>query len=54
MIKPERLAHLCVEQVFLYPWMYYTSWFELHRSQDERFSDHQTVGGVPVMITVIL
>ena len=37
-IKPERLAHLCVEQALLYPWMCFTSWFELHRSQDERFS----------------
>ena len=27
-IKPERLAHLCVEQ----------GWFEFHRSQDKRFS----------------
>ena len=37
-IKPERLAHLCVEQALLYPWMCFISWFELHRSQDERFS----------------
>ena len=37
-IKPERLAHLCVEQALLYPWMCFTSWFELHRSQDECFS----------------
>ena len=37
-IKPERLAHLCVEQALLYSWMRFTSWFELHRSQDERFS----------------
>ena len=41
-IKPERLAHLCVEQAFLYPWMYCTlvsyCWFELYRSQDEHFS----------------
>ena len=37
-IKPERLAHLCVEQALLYPRMCFTSWFELHRSQDERFS----------------
>ena len=37
-IKPERLAHLCVEEASLYPWMCFTSWFELHRSQDERFS----------------
>ena len=37
-IKPERLAHLRVEQALLYPWMCFTSWFELHRSQDERFS----------------
>ena len=27
-IKPERLAHLCVEQALLYPWMCFTSWFE--------------------------
>ena len=38
LIKPECLACLCVEQAFLYPWMCCTSWFELHRSQDERFS----------------
>ena len=37
-IKPERLAHLCVEQDLLYPWMCYTTWFELHRRQDKRFS----------------
>ena len=37
-IKPERLAHLCVKQALLYPWMCFTSWFELHRSQDECFS----------------
>ena len=37
-IKPERLAHLCVKQALLYPWMCFTSWFELHRSQDEHFS----------------
>ena len=37
-IKPERLEHLCVEQALLYPWMCFTSWFKLHRSQDERFS----------------
>ena len=35
-IKPEHLAYLCVEQDLLYPWMCFTSWFELHRSQDER------------------
>ena len=39
-IKPERLAHLCVEQDLLYPWMCFTSWFELHRSQDECFLHH--------------
>ena len=38
LIKPEHLAHLCVEQAFLYPWMCHTSWFELHRGQDKRFS----------------
>ena len=37
-IKPEHLPHLCVEQDLLYPWMCFTSWFDLHRSQDERFS----------------
>ena len=42
-IKPERLAHLCVEQDLLYPWMCYTSRFELHRSQDERFSAPSSV-----------
>ena len=42
-IKPERLAHLCVEQALLYPWMCFTSWFELHRSQDERFSTPSSV-----------
>ena len=42
-IKPERLAHLCVEQALLYPWMCFTSWFELHRSQDERFSAPSSV-----------
>ena len=39
-IKPERLACLCVEQALLYPWMCFTSWFELHRSQDEHFLHH--------------
>ena len=42
-IKPERLAHLCVEQDLLCPWMCYTSWFELHRSQDERCSAQSSV-----------
>ena len=42
-IKPERLAHLCVEQALLYPWMCFTSWFELHRSQDGRFSAPSSV-----------
>ena len=42
-IKPERLAHLCVEQALLYPWMCFTSWFELYRSQDERFSAPSSV-----------
>ena len=42
-IKPERLAHLCVEEASLYPWMCFTSWFELHRSQDERFSAPSSV-----------
>ena len=42
-IKPERLAHLCVGQAILYPWMCFTSWFELHRSQDERFSAPSSV-----------
>ena len=37
-IKPEHLAHCCVDQGLLYPWMCYSSWFELHRSQDECFS----------------
>ena len=37
-IKSEHLGHLCVEQALLYPRMYFTSWYELHRSQDERFS----------------
>ena len=37
-VKPERLAHCCVGQDLLYPWMYYTSWCVLHRRQDERFS----------------
>ena len=63
-IKPERLAHLCVEQALLYPWMCFTSWFELHRSQDERFSAPSSVNftdlfavsdrGVSVMIAVAL
>ena len=34
----ERLVYSCVEQDLLSPWMCYTSWFELHRSQDEHFS----------------
>ena len=34
----DHLARLCVEQALLYPWMCHTSWFELHRSQDEHFS----------------
>ena len=34
-IKPKCLTHSCVEQVFLYAWMCYTSWFELHISQDK-------------------
>ena len=42
-IKPECLAHLCVEQALLYPWMCFTSWFELHRSQDELFSAPSSV-----------
>ena len=42
-IKPECLAHLCVEQALLYPWMCFTSWFELHRSQDEHFSAPSSV-----------
>ena len=42
-IKPECLAHLCVEQALLYPWMCFTSWFELHRSQNERFSAPSSV-----------
>ena len=41
--QPKHLAHHCVEQDLLYPWMYYTSWFELHRSQDERFSAPSSV-----------
>ena len=63
-IKPERLAHLCVEQALLYPWMCFTSWFELHRSQDERFSAPSSVNftdlfavsdrGVSIMIAVAL
>ena len=66
-IKPEHLAHLCVEQDLLYPWMHFTSWFELHRSQDERFSAPssvkfhsvtfllcQTARGGSVMIAVAL
>ena len=32
------LYQTCVEQDLLYPWMCYTSLFELHRSQDEHFS----------------
>ena len=61
--KPERLAHLCVEQALLYPWMF-TSWFELHRIQDERFSTPSSLEitdlfavsdrGVFVMIAVAL
>ena len=39
-IKLERLTHSCVEQVFFYAWMCYTSWFELHISQDERFNSY--------------
>ena len=31
-IKPEYLTHFCVEHVFLYAWMCYTSWFELQVS----------------------
>ena len=42
-IKSERLGHLCVEQALLYPRMYFTSWYELHRSQDERFSAPSSV-----------
>ena len=63
-IKPERLAHLCVEQALFYPWMCFTSWFKLHRSQDERFSAPSSVEvtdlfavpdrGVSVMIAVAL
>ena len=60
-IKPERLAHLCVEQALLYPWMCFTSWFELRRSQDERFSAPSSLNlfavsdrGVFVMIAVAL
>ena len=66
-IKPERLAHLCEEQALLYPWMCFTSWFELHRSQesqDERFSTPSSLEvtdlfavsdrGVFVMIAVAL
>ena len=63
-IKPERLAHLCVEEASLYPWMCFTSWFELHRSQDERFSAPSSLKvtdlfavsdrGVTVMIAVAL
>ena len=63
-IKPECLAHLCVEQALLYPWMCFTSWFELHRSQDEHFSAPSSLEvtdlfavsdrGVFVMIAVAL
>ena len=66
-ITPERLAHLYVEQDLLYPWMCFTSWFELHRSQGEGFSAPssvkfysvtfllcQTVRGGSVMIAVAL
>ena len=63
-IKPERLAHLCVEEASLYPWICFTSWFELHRSQDEHFSAPSSVnftdlfavsdGGVFVMIAIAL
>ena len=63
-IKPERLAHLCVEEASLYPWICFTSWFELHRSQDEHFSAPSSVNftdlfavsdrGVFVMIAVAL
>ena len=35
-IKPECLAHLCVEQDLLYPGTSFTSWFELHTSQKPR------------------
>ena len=44
-IKPERLAHLCVEQDLLYPWICYTSWFELHRRQDKCFSQYDFTQG---------
>ena len=63
-MEPERLAHICVEQALLYPWMCFTSWFELHRSQDERFSAPSSLEvtdlfavsdrGVSVMIAVAL
>ena len=63
-IKPERLAHLCVEQALLYPRMCYNSWFELHRSQDEHFSAPSSLEvtdlfavsdrGMSVMIAVAL
>ena len=36
-IKPERLAHHCVEQDLLYPWMCFASWFEA-KSQNDHFS----------------
>ena len=42
-IKPERLAHLCMEQALLYPWMCFTSSFELQVSQDEHFSAPSSV-----------
>ena len=59
-IKSECLVYSCVEQD---SWMYYTSWFELHRSQDECFSALFTRGppfccvlvrGVSIMIAVAL
>ena len=54
LIKPECLAHLCVEQAFLYPWMCHTSWFELHRSQDERFSTPCQNASTTATITIKL
>ena len=38
MIKPARLAHACVEQFFLYPWMCFISGSDILRSQNECLS----------------
>ena len=54
LIKPECFVCFCVEQVFLYPWMCHTSWFELHRTQDERFSAPLIFSIISLEVTFLL